>query len=273
MMRSILEEDTGFFDITTEGLGICELQGKMEFFAKGEMILCGMEYAEQIFRNLHLEYTCHAKEGEKTAANTLLCEVYGSAGALHKAWKVAQNMLEYLSGIATATHTLVQHAKEGNPDIIVATTRKNFPATKEMMLKAVAAGGGIHHRLGLYDSILVFAQHRTFFATKEGFEEGFARLKKKYLEKKTVVEVESLEEASYFAALGADVLQCEKMDFEELRACVALKKNYPALLVSATGGINTQNAAEYAACGVDFLVTSAPYHAKPLDVKVKMSPL
>jgi molybdenum transport protein len=273
MMRSILEEDTGFFDITTEGLGICEFQGKMEFFAKGEMILCGMEYVEEMFRNLRLEFTCHAKDGEKVAPNTLLCEAIGSAGALHKAWKVAQNMLEYLSAIATATHSLVQHAKEGNPEIVVATTRKNFPNTKEMMLKAVAAGGGIHHRLGLYDSILVFAQHRSFFDTKEGFEDGFAKLKKKYLEKKVVVEVESVEEASYFAALGADVLQCEKMDYAQLRECVALKKNYPALLVSATGGINIHNAEEYAACGVDFLVTSAPYHAKPLDVKVKISKL
>jgi molybdenum transport protein len=70
--------------------------------------------------------------------------------------------------------------------------------------------------------------------------------------------------------LGGDILQCEKMDYETLKNCVMLKKEFSNLLVSATGGINKDNIAEFAKCGVDFIVTSSPYHAKPLDIKVKI---
>lgn len=192
------------------------------------------------------------------------------AGALHKAWKISQNIFEYMSGIATYTSRLVKNAKAINPNISISTTRKNFPGAKEIMLKAVMCGGGVPHRLGLFDSILIFEQHLNFFTDKAELEKSFKKLKHEFIEKKIAVEVENFQQAKYFASLGANILQCEKMDFELLKECVALKKEFPHLLLSATGGIHEENIADFTKCGVDFIVTSSPYHAKPVDIKVKI---
>jgi molybdenum transport protein len=175
-----------------------------------------------------------------------------------------------MSGIATFTHHLVLLAKEINPNITVSTTRKNFPGSKELMLKAIISGGGVPHRLGLYDSILIFKEHIEFFADRRELEKKFTLLKHKFLEKRITVEVETFEEAKYFALLGVDILQCEKMDFQTLQKCVELKKDFPNILLSATGGIHEKNIQEYVKTGVDFIVTSSPYHAKPTDIKVEM---
>ena len=197
----------------------------------------------------------------------MLFRSFSTAKELHEVWKVSLNILEQLSGVATKTNKMLNIAKEGNKNIVLATTRKHFPLTKDMMIHAVLSGGGIFHRLGLYDSILIFTQHRNFFDTKVEFEEAFKRAKDKFLEKKIVVEVDSFDEACYFASLGADVLQCEKMGYEELKECVGLKKEYSHIKVLATGGINLTNAKEYASCGVDALVTSSVYSANPCDIK------
>lgn len=264
----LLLEDVGYFDLTTYGLGIGDKKGYMSFAPKGEIVLSGEDEVREVLNRLGINYSFFKHNGEKVKEGEVIAECRGSASSLHKAWKISQNIFEYMSGIATYTNTLVKNAKEINPNISVSTTRKNFPGVKELMLKAVMCGGGVPHRLGLYDSILIFKQHLNLIESKEELYEKFKKLKNDFIERKIAVEVDDFKEASYFALLGADILQCEKMDFEMLKRCVSLKKSYPCLLVSATGGINEKNIADFAKCGVDFIVTSSPYHAKPLDIKV-----
>lgn len=266
----LLLEDSGYFDLTTFGLGIGDTLGSMSFAPKGEIILSGCDEVEAILKKCGLKYKFFKKNGEKVASKEKILECSGDATSLHKAWKISQNSLEYMSGIATYTEKMTQIAHKSNPNIVIATTRKNFPGCKELMLKAVMDGGGVAHRIGLFDSILVFKEHLEFFSDKAELENGLKNIKNKFLEKKIAVEVDSYEEANYFASLGADILQCEKMDFEELTKCVSLKKSYPHLLLSATGGITLENIDQYAKTGVDFVVTSSPYHAKPTDIKVEM---
>ena len=267
-MMDMIREDVGLIDMTTVGLGIGSYKAKISFSTKEPIVLCGVEFVDEMCRKLGLETHIFKVCGDKLEAGELILEAYGRADAAHKAWKVSQNILEFLSGIATKTHTMITLARTMNPKIELLTTRKIFPRTKELALKAVYAGGGAHHRLGLYDSVLVFKQHRAFFENDAAFEVQFAKMKQMYLEKKIVVEVDSFDEARYFARLGADIVQCEKMSFEALKQCVALKKEFPYLLLSATGGIGEHNIVDYAATGVDFIVTSSPYHAKPSDIRV-----
>ncbi len=270
-MNEILTEDIGLFDITTQGLGIGHLEGKITFAPKHEIVLSGAELVEKLALELGLSVKRFKASGDRVGADELILEAHGSAKSLHMLWKAAQNVLEYGCGIATKTDKMVRLARSTNPKVEILTTRKIFPRTKEMALNAVHAGGGAHHRLGLYDSILVFAQHRAFFSSKEEFEESFLKMKRRFLEKKIIVEVDSLEEGRYFARLGADILQCEKMSLEELKECViVLKKEFPSLILSATGGVNDTNVAEIASTGVDCIVTSSPYHAKPADIRVVM---
>ncbi|QOG13278.1 ModD protein [Arcobacter sp. FWKO B] len=272
-MQDLIQEDIGLFDLTTLGLEIGDKKGSMSFTSKHDCIICGIEYVKQILEYLSIEHKIYVKDGQSVKAKELLISCQSDASKLHKAWKISQNLLEYLSGISTYTYSMTKKAKEINPNIEIATTRKNFPNTKELMTKAVVCGGGTIHRLGLYDSILVFGNHLEFLKEKNELETKFISLKNKFGEKKIAVEVDDLNQANFFASLGADILQCEKMSFDELRMCVELKKLYPSLLVSATGGINLDNIEKYVKTGVDFIVTSSPYHAKPADIKVRMEAL
>ena len=272
-MMDMIREDVGLIDLTTIGLEIGAKRAKITFATKEPIVLCGVEFVDEMCKRVGLQTQCFKACGDRLETGELILIGYGRADAAHKAWKVCQNILEFLSGIASKTDRMLCLAREVNPRIELLTTRKIFPRTKELALKAVYAGGGAHHRLGLYDSILVFEQHRAFFESDAAFEAQFKKMKQKYLEKKIVVEVASLEEARYFARLGADILQCEKMSFETLSACVALKNEFPSLLLSATGGIGEHNIVAYAQTGVDFIVTSSVYHAKPSDIKVVIEPL
>ena len=268
-MMDMIREDVGLIDMTTVGLQIGHLQGKITFSPKRPLVLCGAEMVEEMCQKMNLHVKRFKKSGDHLEADALILEAYGSAEQLHSVWKVCQNILEYSCGIATKTDEMLTLARTKNPHVELLTTRKIFPRTKELALKAIYAGGGAHHRLGLYDSILVFKQHRAFFKNEAEFEAQFMKMKRKFLEKKIIVEVEDFEEARYFARLGADVLQCEKMSVEDLKACIqTLKAEFPSLLFSATGGVGEKNIGEYAGTGVDFIVTSSPYHAKPADIRV-----
>lgn len=268
-MMDMIREDIGLIDMTTVGLEIGQLQGKITFAPKRPLVLCGAELVEDICQKMHLRTNRLKKSGDHLEADEVILEAYGSAEELHYVWKVCQNILEYSCGIATKTYEMLTLARTQNPHVELLTTRKIFPRTKDLALKAVYAGGGAHHRLGLYDSILIFKQHRVFFKSEAEFEAQFSKMKRKFLEKKIIVEVENFDEARYFAYLGADVLQCEKMSVEALKTCIqTLKAEFPSLLFSATGGVGEKNIGEYAGTGVDFIVTSSPYHAKPADIRV-----
>jgi molybdenum transport protein len=187
---------------------------------------------------------------------------------------MAQNLIEITSGIATATAAIVDAAREVNPNIAITCTRKNAPGTKLISLKAVLAGGALPHRLGLSETILIFAEHRSFLA---GMSESeiLQKIRREAAEKKIVVEVADLTEALAWAKAGADVIQAEKFppgEITALRHALDADRLHP--LIAAAGGVNAQNAAIYAGAGADILVTSSPYWAKPLDVAVVLeSPL
>src|SRR3954471_18910077 len=87
---------------------------------------------------------------------------YGSASALHAGWKAAQTLVEWASGIASGVRVIVDAARAKRPDIVVACTRKAVPLTRGLSIKAVRAGGGVMHRTGLSDTVLLFAEHRAF---------------------------------------------------------------------------------------------------------------
>jgi molybdenum transport protein len=212
----------------------------------------------------------------------LLLETQGRAGDLHRAGKTAQILLELASGIATRAAAIVTAARSANPRIAVACTRKHMPGTKQIALKAIMAGGAVPHRLGLSDSVLVFADHRVFLvggavhsnaAGQAALANAFQRLRTHAPERRLGAEAESEAEALALADAGADVVQIDKATPEAVaRLAAAFRSRSPRPLLAAAGGINVANAAAFAAAGADLLVTSAPYYAPPCDVKVHMHP-
>ena len=274
-LENLLYEDIPFGDLTTSSLGISDQRARMTFATREDsLVISCSEEAVKLCKMYGLDVERFVSSGTVVAPLTIFLEVQGAAGVIHRVWKTIQNLLDYASGIATYTEKLVKSAQAVHPNVIVATTRKTTPFSKKIAIKAVESGGGIAHRLGVSESILIFEYHRVFFPTDDLFVKAFHKLKKSNPEKKIVMEVENIQDALKFALMGTDVLQLEKFSPSLLRDAVAtLRTKFPHIMLMATGGITLKNIQEYAKCEVDVIVTSSPYNASPADIKVRIEPL
>lgn len=269
----ILRDDCPYSDPTTEGLGIAGVAAKATLTARDDMVVCAVEDAARMFELGGARARPRVVTGQKVRAGALLLEVEGPAGAIHRSYKMAQTLMELLSGIATAAGAMVEAAQAANPRTRVACTRKHMPGMKHHALRAIEAGGAVPHRLGLSDYLLVFEEHRTLLDPALPLADHLARLKAHAPERRLAVEAAGIAEAIAFAQAGAEIVQVDKASPEDIAAIAqALDGIAPRPLLAAAGGVNSSNAAAYAAAGADILVTSAPYYARPRDVKVRIFP-
>jgi molybdenum transport protein len=270
-LERLLAEDVPYGDLTTDALRIGKERGRISFAARDAMVVAAIEEATVILGLAELDATVHVRSGNAVEPGTLLLSGEGSAQALHRAWKVAQTLVEIWSGVATATRALVVAARAVRPDIAVACTRKNVPGTKALSVAAIKAGGAVAHRLGLSETILVFPEHRVF-RTNPDLSVLVRELRMHTPEKKLVIEVNSVSEGVAAAMAGFDVIQAEKFTpvmVAELVSNVAMIAPRP--MIAAAGGINPDNAGAYVQSGADVLVTSWPYSARPADVAVTIT--
>lgn len=271
-LERLLAEDAPFGDLTTESLGIGRQPGRICFAARSAMVVAGIDEARSLLNLAGVQAQVNVHSGREVAPGATLLVGEGEAGSLHRAWKVAQTLMEVWSGVASATRELVTAARVGRADIVIACTRKNLPGTKAMAVAAVKAGGGVMHRHGLSETVLVFPQHRAF-RPRDGFAELVRELRSSAPEKKLVVEVMTIEEGMAAAEAGFDVVQTEKFQAGEVAELVSrVRPMTPRPVVVAAGGINPVNAAAYARAGADVLATSWPFTAKPADVVVTIAP-
>lgn len=269
-----IREDVPYLDLTTCLLDIGQKQGLISFAAREEGILSGSEEAARILQKLGLKTGLLLPGGAPVLPGQTFLQAEGSAANLHMAWKVCLNILEYCSGIASRTHLLLEKARTVNSSISILSTRKMFPGTRELAIKAVMAGGGFPHRLGLSESILVFRQHINFLTGMEELAKSIPKLRQQVCEKKILVEVGSLDEALLLAEAGVDGLQFDKVPPELLGQYVQEIKEYHSdLLLIGAGGINEANVIAYAATGIDAIVTTSMYFGRPLDIAVTLEPL
>ena len=263
-IERLLAEDVPAGDLTTDALGIGHRTGRMTFAARHDMVLAGVEVAAKMMDALAV--SLNASDGDWLPDGTSILEASGRADELHRVWKAAQTLLEILSGIATATRAVVDAAAP----VPVATTRKTVPGARALSQLAVPAGGGILHRHGLSETILVFPEHRAFLGG-ESLPDIAARLRRTQPEKALTVEVGTIDEAVEAAVAGFDVVQLEKFTPDAVAELVGrLPERGKRARLAATGGIDPSNAATYVAAGADLIVTSWPYTARPRDVAVRL---
>ena len=268
-LHLLLAEDVPYGDLTTDSLGIAAKPGRITFFARDPMVVCGVEEAVRMFQLCGAETECLTRSGTEATAELPLLRAQGSAGALHRGWKSAQTLMEWCGGVASSAAAIVAAAQRGDPAALVAGTRKNVPGNRRLAVKAFRAGGAVMHRTGLSETLLVFAEHRLFLGSEQP-SQTIARLRQRCPEKRVVVEVTSIDEALAWAE--ADVLQLEKFAPEQVAEVVALlTERGSAALVAAAGGINAANAEAYVRAGARLLITSAPHSAPPRDVQVRFS--
>ncbi|MFA6971909.1 MAG: ModD protein [Gallionella sp.] len=262
-LACLLADDVPCGDLTTETSGIGQHAARLEFRARQEMVVCAIEEAARLFTLCGAMVDVHVQSGQRVDKDDLLLEAHGSAQFLHRAWKTAQVLVEWASGISTASAAIVSAVSP----VAVACTRKNVPGTKALSVKAVRAGGATMHRLGLSESLLLFAEHRLYL--DDAPAATVARIRRAEPERKLVVEVANVAEAIIWAKAGAEVLQLEKFTPESVAECRgALDRAELHTVLAAAGGIRADNAAAYVSAGADMLVTSAPYTAHSQDVQV-----
>lgn len=270
----IIKEDVPYLDLTTELLEIGAKTGTIQYTSREQAVLCGTEEVSRIFQKLGIEPVRGMPSGSALQPSETFLVGKGRVADLHMAWRLTMNILEYSSGIATRTRKLLDKARSVNPNIMLFSTRKLFPGTKELSIKAILAGGAMPHRLGLSETILIFEQHLRFMGGIDGLLKNYTALKQKACDKAIIVEVATLEDAKKLCKAGVDGIQLDKVPPETLKSMVAeIRRVSDRVKLIATGGITDQNADVYAETGVDALSTSSMYFGKPTDIGVVIQPV
>jgi nicotinate-nucleotide pyrophosphorylase (carboxylating) len=264
-----LAEDLGAGDLTTAAIVPAGARARARIEQKAPGIPAGLGVAEKVFERVDPELRWHARAAEgEWREGGLVAEVAGAAASILAAERVALNFLGRLSGVATLTARYVR-AVEGT-GVRILDTRKTTPGLRALEKQAVRAGGGVSHREGLYDAILVKENH----ATMAGGVGEASRLALAGAPAGVQVEVECATLDEVRAALDAGVgrLLLDNMAPETLREAVALAGGRAEL--EASGGITLQTIRAVAETGVDFISVGALTHSAPaLDVSLLLDRL
>lgn len=263
-------EDLPLHDETARAIGLPDQPGELSYAARQSGVVAGLRPCAQMARTLGLTVVSALGDGAQVEPGQVVLRLRGPAHALHVAWRQGMTLIEYLSGIASVTAAMLRQARAVNPGIQVAATRKAFPGARRLQQYAVLCGGGMVHRAGLSESILVFAQHRHFLPDVP-LAEIVRRARAASPEKFVLIEADGAADALAAVEAGADGVQLDKMGPQELAELVPRLRALRAhLTINAAGGIRPDNAAAYAQTGVDILVTSHLYTAAPADYGARM---
>ena len=268
-----IAEDAPLLDLTTHLLAIGDQPARICFTVRGGGVAACTEEAARILQQCGGEVQQLLPSASRYTAGDVLLTATGAAAGLLRAWKVAQNLLEYACGVASATACMVQAVQAVAPRVAVLTTRKHAPGLRRIALKATLSGGAFPHRLSVGETVLVFPQHRALLGDWDALQARLLQAAPAMAEKKCVIEAHSLNDALAAAQAGADVVQFNKASPDQLRQwCPVVRQQHPSLALLAAGGVNGSNAAAYATTGVDALVTSSLHHAAPADIGVQIVP-
>jgi nicotinate-nucleotide pyrophosphorylase (carboxylating) len=263
-----LEEDLGEGDLTSAAVVPPGARARARIEQKAPGVAAGLRVAEKVFERVdpELRWHAHVAEGEWTQGG-LMAELAGSAASILAGERVALNFLGRLSGVATLTARYVQ-AVEGT-GVGILDTRKTTPGLRALEKEAVRAGGGVSHREGLFDAILVKENH----AVLAGGVGVAARMALEAARDVTVeVECATLDEVVEAVDAGVNRLLLDNMPPDQLRRAVELAAGQASL--EASGGITLETVREVAETGVDYISVGALTHSAPaLDVSLLLEPL
>jgi len=266
-----LAEDIGRGDITTQATVPREIRAQGRFLAKEYLVICGLEIAEGVFVHLDPEIPeieTNYSDGDEVEEGTVFATLKGFADVLLTGERVALNLIQRLSGIATLTRQYVR-AVEGTNAVIV-DTRKTTPGLRLLEKYAVTVGGGRNHRMGLDDGVLIKDNH---IALAGGVTEAVSAAKKLvgHLHK---IEVEITNWAQLREAIqaGADIVMLDNQSPEEAAKLVEMSRTLnPNVLIEASGGMDRDRVRAYAEAGVDLISVGRLTHsARAVDISFKI---
>jgi len=257
-VKLALSEDLGAAgDITTDQIVPADADGEAAIVAREPGVIAGTDLAEAAFKILDPEarFARAVADGGRVAEGERIATVAGKARALLTAERTALNFLGRLSGIATLTASYV--AAVAGTDARIASTRKTTPGLRAFEKYAVRAGGGINHRFGLYDAVLVKDNH---IAAAGGLAKALERLKTSSGHLVRIeVEVDTLDQLAEALRFPIDAVLLDNMDIEKLRQAVKLVAG--RVVTEASGGVTLETVRKIALTGVDVISVGALTHS------------
>lgn len=273
-LRAALDEDLGEGDVTTRWTVGPRSRGQGRLIAKAEGVLCGAPVADRIWKFAGPSIRIHwnVPDGTITRPGQVLAELKGPYPALLAGERVALNFLQQLSGVATLTRRFVDAA--GGPDgPDICDTRKTTPLWRELERYAVRVGGGVNHRFGLFDMVLIKENHaRASGGVGRAVRKAVEGRKRDRRRVRVATEAVDAAEAEEAFEAGAELILLDNMTPAQVRRIVVAfrDRNVP---LEVSGGINLRNVAAYARTGVDRISIGSLTHSAPaLDLSLQLEP-
>jgi nicotinate-nucleotide pyrophosphorylase (carboxylating) len=267
LVRRALAEDFGWGDVTTETIVDRTQKARGVITAKTSCVLAGLDIAGEAFRQMDpaVQIVVNHPDGTRCEPGTDVAEVRGLAAALLTAERTALNFLQRLSGIATLTRQFVD-AAAGR--IVVLDTRKTTPILRALEKYAVRAGGGVNHRSGLDDGILIKDNH---IRLAGGVGNAVTRMRKTNREMPTEVEAQTLAEVDQALQAGAEIVLLDNLSTGDI--IEAVKRCRGRARTEISGGVTLQRMGELAATGADYVSVGALTHSAPAaDISFEVEP-
>lgn len=260
-----LQEDIHTGDITTQAIVSGHRPATARLVAKEDFVLAGIRVAERVFQRLSAgtSFSTEFEDGARVARGTVIATLQGNAADLLMGERVALNLLQRLSGIATVTARYVQEVRDTRARIV--DTRKTTPGLRALEKYAVRAGGGFNHRIGLFDGVLIKENH---IVAAGGIFEAISRVRA-YIPHtmKIEIETETLTQVDEALAAGADIIMLDNMTPADMRTAVqTIAGRVP---VEASGGVTLETVRAIAESGVDIISVGALTHS-PRAVDISM---
>ena len=268
LIKTALLEDINYLDTTTDYLIDENQENTAIFLAKSSGVLCGIEVALRVFEILQpngFEAKVYKHDGDKLVKGEIIAEIHGKTRTILKGERTALNLLQHMSGIATATAKAVKLCEGTKASI--ADTRKTLPSLRALQKYAVTCGGGKNHRFNLSDCAMLKDNH---IDAGGGITGAVKKLRGKIGHTvKIEVETRNLDEVKEAVKAGADIIMLDNMDCDTMKKAVEIIGG--KALTEASGGITDETIPGVAACGVDIISIGALTHSvQAFDISMKM---
>ena len=267
LIKEAISEDINYIDVSADYLIPEDQRNDSYFVAKADGVLCGLDIAMRVFTLLDdtFTYTVYKNDGDEVKAGDLIVEFNGKTACLLKGERTALNIIQHMSGIATATNKAVKLCEGTNAS--VTDTRKTLPGLRALQKYAVVCGGGKNHRYNLSDGAMLKDNH---IDAGGGITNAVAILRSKLGHMvKIEVETRNFDEVKEAVSAGADIIMLDNMTNAQMEECV--KYIDGRAKTEASGNITLDNIAEVAKTGVDIISLGALTHSvKAFDISMKM---
>ena len=259
-------------DITAE-LIPAENQAVANIISRDECVICGVAWVNEVFKQLDSIYNTSTKitwfvnDGQHVTANTTLFELAGNARILLTGERTALNFLQSLSGTATITSSYVKHLEGTTTKLL--DTRKTLPGLRSAQKYAVTCGGGVNHRIGLFDAFLIKENH---IAACGSIEQAISTARINHADKTVEVEVESINELTQALNAGADIIMLDNFSTQMIEQAVKLTAEISAgnTKLEVSGNMTLATLKDYAKSGVDFISVGAlTKHVQAIDLSMR----